>query len=339
MTAANLQPTNTSVVLARRPSGNPVPDDFALATEPLKEPRPGEVLLKNDFISLDAGFRNWLDEDSGDDVMPAMPLGAPVMGRVLGTVERSRHPDFKPGDRLTATLAWQEYSVTDATDLLIPLPDPLAAEPHHYLGVLGDTGLSAYFGIIDIAQPQWGETALISAAGGAEGSIAGQIARIQGARTVGIAGGETKCRQLEAGLGYDAMIDRHRDWKSQLQQICPDGVDVYFDNVGGPLLEAVLGHINEGARIVLCGAVASYGNRTPGPANLYQLVTRQATMKGFLTHTRVEEHSTAREQLARWLDDGRLRAPEYRLHGIGAVPQAFCDLFLGRNLGKTLVEL
>ena len=330
---------NTSVILARRPSGSPRPDDFALETSPVPIPGPGQVLLKNRFVSLDAGFRNWMDEDSGDNVLPAMPLGAPVMGLVLGTVESSRHADFSEGEWLMARLAWQQYSVTDATDFLIRLPDPLEAEPHHYLGLLGDTGLSAYFGLRDIAKPQPGETVLVSAAGGAVGSIAGQIARIYGARAVGVAGGEDKCSQLISELNYDAAIDRHGDWHAQLDRSCPQGIDVYFDNVGGPLLGAVLEHINEGARIVLCGAVAAYGEKQAGPDNLFQLVTKQATMTGFLTHTRADDYPAARAEIARWLAEGKLTAPEYRLTGIEQVGQAFCDLFDGRNFGKTLVEL
>ncbi len=330
---------NTSVILARRPAGAPVPDDFALATEPLREPVAGELLLKNHFVSLDAGFRNWMDEDSGDEVLPAMPLGAPVMGLVLGEVIDSRHPDFSPGTWLMARLAWQQYSITDATDFLIRLPEPLEAEPAAYLGLLGDTGLSAYFGLRDIGQPQPGETVLVSAAAGAVGSVAGQIAQIMGARTVGITSGAGKVDRLLAELGYDAAVDRQGDLAAQLASACPDGVDVYFDNVGGPLLELVIEQLNEGGRIVLCGAVATYGNPQPGPNNLFQLVTKQASMAGFLTHTRAEEYPEARAQLARWLEEGKLKAPEYRLDGIESVAQAFCDLFAGRNFGKTIVAL
>lgn len=330
---------NTSVILARRPRGTPQPGDFALRTDELRALQPGELLLRNRFVSLDAGFRKWMDADSGDHVLPAMALGEPVMGLVLGTVEASRHPDYRNGEWLMARLAWQQYSITDASDFLIRLPEPLEGEPSHYLGVLGDTGLSAYFGLQDIGRPQPGETVLVSAAGGAVGSIAGQIAHILGARAVGIASGTAKCRRLIEELGYDAAIDRSGDVDEALSRTCPDGVDVYFDNTGGPLLEQVLEHIGEGARIVLCGAVADYGTAAPGPRNLFQLVTRQASMAGFLTHTRADEYPAARRQLAVWLADGRLKAPEYRLHGIERVGPAFCDLFAGRNFGKTIVEL
>ena len=330
---------NTSVVLARRPTGAPVAEDFALQTTALPSLNDGEILLKNHFVSLDAGFRNWMDEDSGDDVLPAMPIGAPVMGLVLGEVMESRHPEFTPGTLLMARLAWQEYSITDAADFLIRLPEPLEAEPAAYLGLLGDTGLSAYFGLRDIGKPKPGETVLISAAAGAVGSVAGQIARIMGARAVGITSGAEKSQKLITELGYDAVVDRNDDLISQITAACPNGVDVYFDNVGGPLLETVIDALNEGGRVVLCGAVSTYGTEQPGPANLFQLVTKQASMTGFLTHTRAEEYPEARAQLAAWLKEGKINAPEYRLEGIESVAQAFCDLFAGRNFGKTIVAL
>ncbi len=330
---------NRSIVLARRPSGVPVEEDFSLSSETLADLKEGELLLKNHFISLDAGFRNWMDAGSGDEVLPAMALGAPVMGLVLGEVMDSRHPEFTAGTLLMARLAWQEYSITDATDFLIRLPEPLEAEPAAYLGLLGDTGLSAYFGLRDIGRPQPGETVLVSAAAGAVGSVAGQIAQIMGARAVGIASGADKSRKLISALGYDAAVDRQSDLAAGLASACPDGIDVYFDNVGGPILETVIDQLNEGGRIVLCGAVSTYGNEQPGPRNLFQLVTRQASMAGFLTHTRADEYPQARAQLARWLAEGKLTAPEYRLDGIESVARAFCDLFAGRNFGKTIVAL
>lgn len=330
---------NTSVVLARRPDGNPVPEDFALQTAPIPEPEQGQALLRNRYISLDAGFRNWMNEGAGDAVLPAMPLDAPVMGLVMGEVIKSRHPDYQVGDWLMARIAWQEYCLADDSHFIVKI-DPTEPYPmNYYLGVLGDTGLSAYFGMVDVGQPQPGETVLVSAAGGAVGSIAGQIARLHGARAVGIAGGADKCQRLIDELGYDAAVDHHHDLREQLAQQCPNGIDVFFDNVGGPLLEPVLDHINIGARIALCGAVATYGNEQPGPGNLFQLITREATMRGFFAHTQVERYPAARAQLAAWLDEGKLIAPEYMLEGIERVGPAFCDLFAGRNFGKTIVRL
>ncbi|MCX7064965.1 MAG: NADP-dependent oxidoreductase, partial [Proteobacteria bacterium] len=203
--------------------------------------------------------------------------------------------------------------------------------------------LSAYIGLTEIAQPRAGETMLISAAGGAVGIIAGQIANRFGAYTVGIAGGPEKCARLVSELGYTAAVD-HRlgsEFAAALSKACPNGIDVYFDNVGGAMLEAVLNQINPGARIVLCGAVASYGAQQPlpGPSNLFQLVTKQATMHGFLTHTRVDRYDAARATLVEWIKRGEIVPIEYRLDGIDNVGRAFCDLFAGRNFGKTVVKL
>ncbi len=332
---------NVSVVLAARPNGKPRPSDFELVEETLPELAASEILLKNHYVSLDAGFRNWMDEGSGDDVLPAMPLGAPVMGLVLGEVLASRSPEFAPGEMVMARLAWQQYSITDAGDFLVRLPEKREAPLSYYVGVLGDTGLSAYFGMTDIAKPRPGETVLVSAAGGGVGSIAGQVGQILGARAVGIAGGPEKCARLRTELHYDDTVDyqREADLDSQLRSACPDGVDVYFDNVGGALLENVLEHINEGARVVSCGAVATYGQPSAGPTNLFQLVTKQASMTGFLTHTRADRYPEARAQLQRWINAGQIVVPEYCKDGIEQVGPAFCDLFAGNNFGKTVVRL
>ena len=334
---------NRSVILAARPRGRPKPDDFRVVASDLPAIANGQLLVRNHYISLDAGFRNWMNEGSGDDVLPAMAIGAPVMGLTLGEVIESRHPDYAPGALLMARLAWQEFSVADGGDFISRLPSPPPCPLSYYLGVLGDTGLSAYFGLVDIARPRAGETVLVSAAGGAVGSIAGQIAKRFGAHTVGIAGGAQKCARLVSELRYDAAVD-HRlgpELDAALTRACPRGIDVYFDNVGGPLLEIVLARINSGARILLCGAVASYGEERPlpGPANLFQLVTKQAAIYGFLTHTRIAQYDAARETLTDWIRRGEIVPVEYRLDGIDNVGPAFCDLFAGRNFGKTIVRL
>ncbi len=334
--------TYKHVVLARRPQGAPVVEDFAVETAELVQPGPGEVLVQNLYASLDAGFRNWMDEGSGDHVLPAMEIGEPVMGLTLGRVAASEHPDFSEGDLLMSRFAWEEYSLTDATDFLVKLPDTYDCPLSWHLGILGDTGMSAYFGMTDIGRPQPGETVVVSAAGGAVGSVAGQIARLMGARAVGIAGGAAKCQRLIDELGYDDAIDRHApDLDAEFARACPDGIDVYFDNVGGPLLGNVLDHISVGARVALCGAVAAYSatEPLPGPSNLFQLVTNQATMQGFMTHLMADRYPAAREQLLEWNEQGKLRPVEHLLEGIENVPVAFCDLFAGRNFGKAVVKL
>ncbi len=336
-----MKQSNRATVLASRPRGIPVPGNFAVVDRPLVQPSPGQVLIQNLFISLDAGFRHWMDEGSSDHILPEMPIGEPVMGLTLGRVVASQHPGFAEGDLLMARLAWEEYSLTDATDFFVKVPDQYDCPLSYHMGILGDTGMSAYFGMTDIAKPRPGDTVLVSAAGGAVGSIAGQVAKIAGARTVGIVSGAAKCQQIIEQFGYDAAIDRTGDVARQLAQTCPDGVNVYFDNVSGPLLEQVLNNIAVGARIVLCGAVATYSatELLPGPSNLFNLVTNQARMEGFMTHLQHDRYPEARSQLLAWVADGRLRNMEYLLDGIENVGLAFCHLFEGRNLGKTVVRL
>ena len=332
---------NRCVVLASRPNGMPVNENFRLEERPIPDVGGGQILCKNLFVSLDAGFRNWMDEGSGDNVLPAMPLNEPVMGLTLSQVLESKHSDYAEGDLLMARFAWEEYTVTDAGDFISPLGD--AKYPlNYYLGVMGDTGLSAYFGLVDFGEIKSGETVLVSAAAGAVGSVAGQIAKRFGARTVGISSGPEKCQRLIEELGYDAAVDRSAgNLELEMSQACPDGIDVYFDNVGGPMLETVLDHINEEARILLCGSVATYNEvePQPGPSNLFQLTTKHAHMHGFMTHLQLARYDDARSELAQWIDDGDLVVHEHRLQGIENVGQAFCDLFAGVNFGKTIVEL
>ena len=231
------------------------------------------MLIQNLYASLDAGFRHWMDEGSTDHVLPEMPIGEPVMGLTLGRVVASEHPNFAAGDLLMARLAWEEYSLTSATDFFVKVPTEYDCPLSYHMGILGDTGMSAYFGMLDIARPSAGDTVLVSAAGGAVGSIAGQVAKICGARAVGIVGSAEKGRQIIEQFGYDAAIDRSGDVAAQLRATCPDGVNVYFDNVSGPLLETVLDHIAPDARVALCGAVATYNAKDPlpGPRNLFNL--------------------------------------------------------------------
>ena len=256
-----------SVVLARRPAGNPVEADFALVETPLPEITEGSFLTHNDFVSLDAGFRNWMNEDSGDDVLPAMALNEPVMGLVLAEVIESKHPDYAVGEKLMARFAWQTHSLSDGSDFIARLPDELEFNPSAYMGVLGDTGMSAYFGMTDIAKPTSDDCVLISGAGGAVGTIAGQIAKLAGARVVGIVGSQKKADWLCEALGYDAAVIRSGDTPltQAIADACPTGVDVFFDNVGGQTLEAAISNMNHRGRLVLCGAISGYGVTPHGP--------------------------------------------------------------------------
>ena len=333
---------NTQVLLARRPVGPPVADDFSVAESDVPEPGAGEALMQNLYISLDAGFRNWMDEGAGDDVLPAMALGQPVMGLVAGKVLQSNRDDLAEGEVVVGRLAWEAYSIAGPGDLMTPIQQKYDLAPNYYLGVMGDTGLSAYFGLTRVADLQPGETVLISAAGGAVGNAAGQIARLLGAgRVVGFAGSDEKCRWLEREVGYDATINyRAGDIEAAIAAACPEGVDVYFDNVGGDLLEPVLANINYGARIPFCGAVADYtATDARGPSNLFRLVANCAKLEGFMTHYWMDDYEAARDVLAVWLEAGKLKNFEARYQGVAACGQAYEDMFAGRNFGKAIVEV
>ena len=333
---------NRQVLLASRPMGIPKVENFRVAENEVPSLVSGQILLENHYVSLDAGFRNWMNEGSGDDVLPEMQVDRPVMGLTLGQVIDSKLSEYAPGEWLMVRKAWEEYSVLDASHFISRLPEDRECPLSYYLGILGDTGLSAYFGLLDFGRPLKGQTVLVSAAGGAVGNVAGQIARIMGARSVGICGSKTKIDRLVDELGFDAAINyRMDDLDQSIKKACPNGIDVYFDNVGGPLLEVVLDNIAVGARIVLCGSIISYNALEPvrGPSNLFQLTARQATMQGFMTHLQETRYEEARKEITGWVKSGVLRNAEYRLTGINKVGQAFCDLFSGKNFGKTIVAL
>ena len=331
---------NTQVLLARRPNGAPIAEDFEVRTQPVAPIASGEALIENHYVSLDAGFRNWMDEDAGDDVLPAMAIGAPVMGLTVGRVIDSQHPTLREGQLVMGRLAWEAYSVAK-DDFLIVLEEsdvPL----HYHLGILGDTGMSAYFGLKDIGQPTTQDTVVISAAGGAVGYVAGQIAKIMGAkRVIGVTSSPAKGERLVAELGYDGFIShRSETLHEDIESACPEGIDVYFDNVGGPLLEVILEHINDGARIPFCGAVADYARLAPeGPSNLFQLVTHSAKLEGFMTHLQVERYPEARQQLLSWISQGQLKSVAEEYEGVENCGVAFANLFAGVNFGKSVVRV
>jgi NADPH-dependent curcumin reductase CurA len=333
---------NRCVVLAARPNGIPKEEDFRLEERAVPELRRGQILCRNLVLSIDPGLRNWMNAGSGDNVLPAMLLDEPVMGLSLSRVLRSMNSAYRAGDLLMARFAWEEYTVTDAEDFISPLHSENAQPLSYYLGVLGNPGLSAYFGLSEYSDVKVGETVVVSSAAGAVGSIAGQIANYLGARTVGISSSRDKCQRLVSDLGYNATINRHSaNQDSEFLEACPGGIDVYFDNVGGPLLELALDHINEDARILLCGATSEYNNTEPlpGPRNLFQLTTKHAHVHGLMTHLQLDRYAAARDTLSGWIDDGHLVVYEQRLSGIEKVGKAFCDLFTGSNFGNTVVEL
>ena len=330
-----------SVVLARRPNGNPVAEDFQVQVSDLPSLKEGELLCRNHFVSLDAGFRNWMNEGSGDAVLPAMELGDPVAGLVLGEVIESLNTEYAVGDMLMARFAWQTHSISDGSDFIARLPNTLEFDPAAYMGVLGDTGMSAYFGMKDILKPTADDCVLISGAGGAVGSIAGQLAKKTGARVVGLVGSADKGQWICDVLGYDAAVVRgdSDSLAEAIKTACPNGVDVFFDNVGGATLEAAISNMNHRGRMALCGAVSGYGVPAYGPSNLFEIVTKELQVEGFMTHFRHDRYDEARAALSEGLRSGALVSPEYRLQGVDQIGQAYADLFAGRNYGKTVVEL
>jgi NADPH-dependent curcumin reductase CurA len=334
---------NRQVLLRARPVGAPRESDFAWVDSPVPAVADGQFLIRNRYLSLDAGFRQWMNEGAGDGYLQAMALDAPVMGLVLGEVIDSRHRDYAAGDLVMGRTRWEEFSLADGTDYMTKLDAAPGVPISCYLGILGPTGLTAYFGLRDIGRVQKGETVLVSTAAGAVGSAAAQIARIHGARVVGTTSTDEKCRWLVEELGLDAAINYRAAGgvAAGIARHCPNGVDVYFDNVGGSTLDTVLLHLNLGARVVLSGALAAYNasEPVPGPLNLFKLVTQRALMKGFMVTDYVAEYPAAIAEMTEWLKAGRLKNAEEVVEGIENTGAAFCRMFAGGNRGKLLVRL
>jgi len=333
---------NQQIVLRRHPVGAIREDDFALAQGKVPVPGAGQFVTRNLFLSMDAGFRQWMSEGAGDNYLPGMRLGEPVQSMVLGRVSASAHPDFPVGCIVSARSAWEEYSLIDGSDLCTRLEvDPRIAL-REYVAALGPTGLTAHIGMRQFARPRPGDVLVVSAAAGAVGSVAGQIGRISGCRTIGLTSTERKARWLVEELGFDRAISRERepDLAQALAQAAPGGIDVFFDNVGGAVLDTVLPQLREHARIVLCGAVAQYESATPAPVyNTWHLVTKRATASGFMFSDFADEFPAAIAQLSDWLLGGELTSACQVYRGIASAPQAFCDMMHGLALGKCLVEM
>jgi NADPH-dependent curcumin reductase CurA len=337
-------PANTAIVLARRPGGRLSVDDFRKVDLPVPVIGAGEMLVEHKVFSMDAGFRNWMNEGSGDGYLAAMPLGEPVMSLTLGTVVESRRPDFVAGDLFMGRLAWTHFSKAGPDDFVTRLPRDPRFPLSYYAGILGGTGMTAWFGVNDIARPRGGDIAVVSAAAGAVGIVAGQLLKAAGGYVIGISGNAHKCERLVREFGFDAAIN-HRDENldEALARLCPDGMDIFFDNVGGRTLNTALHHLREFARVVLCGSVSTYesadGLPVPGPDNLFEMVTKRVLLKGFMYTDEAGRYPEALAALEAGLANGSLRNAEYVLKGIESAPQAFCDMLAGKNLGKTLVAL
>ncbi len=331
--------------LARRPVGLAKASDFEWREAPIPTPGPGQALIRNQFLSLDPTNRSWMREE--DTYLPAQQIGDVMRGMTIGVVERSYHPKFPVGTTVAGALGWQDYSVSDGQfDFLTPLPNDVDVPPTMHLGLFGHIGVTAYFGLLDIAKPQPGETLVVSAAAGAVGSLVGQIGKIHGCHVIGIAGSDEKCQWLRDELGFDGTINyKTQPVHKHLKALCPNGIDIYFDNVGGSILEDVLNLVNVKARIAVCGMISSYNevggtlNLPPGPNNLLNLVIKRVRMEGFLCLDYWHRASEAIAALAGWYNEGKLKYRVDVVEGLQHAPQALNKLFDGGNIGKLIVKI
>jgi NADPH-dependent curcumin reductase CurA len=332
-------PTATSVRLARRPVGSPVADDFRISTDEIPEPGPGQVLVRVTMISLDPAMRGWLDDRPS--YLPPIAIDEVIRAGAVGEAVASQSHRFPVGTIVQGGFGVQEYAVADAQGLT--RVDPALGTPSMYLGVLGMTGMTAYFGLFEHGRPRAGDTVLVSAAAGAVGSIVGQLALITGCRVVGVAGGPEKCSYVTDTLGFHTAVDyKGTGVRRAIREACPDGIDLYFDNVGGEVLNAALANLAMHARIVICGAISQYNaeTATPGPSNYMALLVRRATMTGFLVFDHSAEYRVARQRMARWVAEGRIDAPETIVAGsVTDFHEVFLRLFTGDNLGKLILDI
>ena len=325
--------------LAARPVGMFKDSDFQWTQEPVPELKDGELLVHNEYLSLDPTNRGWANEM--DTYLPAVKLGDVMRGGVIGVVEESRNPNFNVGDHVSGLLGWQEYAISDGTGIgkLPEIPGmPLTA----HLGLFGHIGLTAYYGLLDVGQPKAGETLVVSAAAGAVGSLVGQIGKIVGCHVVGIAGADEKCRWLTDDLGFDAAINyKQENVFEGLKRECPNGIDVDFENVGGEILESVLALINLGARISMCGMISQYNatDRRAGPSNLFMLIVKRARMQGFLVSDYMSRAAEAMTALGRWYVEGKIKYRVDVVEGLEQTPRAVNKLFDGSNQGKLVVKV
>jgi NADPH-dependent curcumin reductase CurA len=330
---------NSQVRLASRPSGLPTAANWEHTTEPIPEPGAGQLLVRNLYLSLDPAMRGWMNE--GRSYIPPVGLGEVMRAGAVGVVEASNVEKFAVGDYVSGTFGVQEYALSDGAGVV--RVDPSVASLPTYLGTLGMPGLTAYFGLFDVGAVAEGDTVVVSGAAGAVGTVAGQLAKIRNCRVIGIAGGPEKCRWLTEELGFDVAIDyKNSDVRKELKAAAPDGVNVYFDNVGGSILEAVLGRLARNARIVICGAVSQYNadGGMVGPRNYMNLLVHRARMEGFVIFDYAKRYKEGVAQMATWIGEGRLAAHEDVAVGtVADFPDTLLRLFRGENHGKLVLKI
>jgi NADPH-dependent curcumin reductase CurA len=330
---------NHAILLDKRPVGRPELSDFNLVTEEQPQIQSGEVLLRTNYVSVDPYLRGRMND--AKSYIPPFELNKPISSGIIAEVTESKHNGFSKGDYVSGMLEWIEYQKSDGQGLI--KVDTTNIPQSAYLGVLGLTGLTAYLGLTEIGKPKKGETMVVSGAAGAVGSVVGQIGKILGCRVVGIAGTDEKVEMLKSDFGFDAAINYNTtsNMAEALAAACPDGVDVYFDNVGGAISDAVLFNINKFARMVICGAISIY-NETSLPKSISVqpfLVKNSALMQGFIVSNYAVKFPEAIQQLATWLKEGKLTYTETVVEGFEQIPQAFIDLFDGKNKGKMVVKI
>ncbi|MEM6914092.1 MAG: NADP-dependent oxidoreductase [Pseudomonadota bacterium] len=329
---------NRQWLINDRPVGRPLVDgDFKKVETEVPELGPGEVLVKTEYLGFDPAQKGWM-ENIGGYVAPT-EIGEVMRASGVGEVLESRDPGFAAGDKVQGMLRWQDYAIVPGAELLkIEDQDLLTA----HLGVLGTTGLTAYFGLLRHGRPVPGDTVVVSGAAGATGSIVGQIANISGCRTIGIAGGSDKCQWLQDDVGYDDVIDYKNDSVyHKLKEICPQSVDVFFDNVGGKILNDVLAHIDMHARVAICGGISRYerGQMPAGPENYFNIIFKRATISGFIVLDYTAEYPEARKRLSQWIREGKIAYKEDIQSGFDNIPTTLMRLFSGKNFGKQILKM
>jgi NADPH-dependent curcumin reductase len=340
---SSASPVNHQVRLASRPVGLPTRDNWSFTTEPLQQPGPGAVLVKTLALSLDPAMRGWMND--AKSYIPPVGIDEVMRAGGIGKVIASQNPKFALGDLVSGALGVQEYA-SFAEDQIqragLFKIDARLGSPNQWLNVLGMPGMTAYFGLLDVGRPKPGDTVVVSGAAGAVGQTVGQLARIKGCRVVGIAGGRAKCDWVVNELGFDACIDyKGGNVKAGLKEHCPKGVDVYFDNVGGEILDDVLARLARGARIVICGAISQYNNTTPvqGPKNYLSLLVHRARMEGMVVFDYADRFPVAVAELAGYLKAGRMKSKEDVVSGLQTFPDALIKLFTGENFGKLVLQV
>ncbi|SKA07062.1 hypothetical protein SAMN02745126_03439 [Enhydrobacter aerosaccus] len=330
---------NRQVLLRARPTGIPQAEHFEVVERPLPVLTDGQVLVRNSYLSVEPAMRGWVSAVA--NYSEPVPLGGVMRSLAAGRIVESRHPDWQPGDVVVGMFGWQDFAAVDPDAIQTKVTSaepPLSA----WLGVLGLNGLTAYFGLLDVGQPRAGETVVVSTAAGSVGSCVGQIAKIKGCRSVGIAGGPTKAELCRDAFGYDAAIDyKQGDLDAALTAACPNGIDVYFDNTAGAISDAVMKHLTVGARVVICGtaSVSSWDPVPLGPRVERHLLVKRARMQGILIFDYANRYDEGRVALAQWVREGRLRYREDILDGIDKAPDAIASLYRGENLGKRLIRI